>query len=80
MPEVLFPDPPLADQVVLLRAWCWDDVPAKMVAVAACPRQQDRRWSLDLRSPPVTQVATCKPARRAWSRRIAGAELWRRAR
>lgn len=34
MPELRFPTPPLADDVVLLRPWVADDVPAKVMAFA----------------------------------------------
>lgn len=35
MPELPFPGAPPADEVVLLRAWIADDVPARMMAFAA---------------------------------------------
>jgi RimJ/RimL family protein N-acetyltransferase len=34
VPELLHPDPPLADDVVLLRAWRASDVPEKLMAYA----------------------------------------------
>ena len=34
MAGLLFPDPPLADQVVVLRAWSADDVPEKLMMFA----------------------------------------------
>jgi len=45
MPELQFPHPPLADGVVLLRAWCADDVPAKVMAFAD-PSVQRFSWPL----------------------------------
>ena len=34
MPELRFPDPPLADEVVALRPWQTEDVPTKVMAFA----------------------------------------------
>ena len=42
--ELLFPDPPLADEVVLLRAWLPDDVPAKVMGFAD-PSVQRFSWA-----------------------------------
>jgi len=44
MPELTFPDPPLGDQVVLLRAWSPDDVPVKLLAFAD-PTVQRFSWT-----------------------------------
>lgn len=44
MAALHFPDPPLADDVVLLRAWCADDVPAKLMAFAD-PSVQRFSWA-----------------------------------
>lgn len=44
MQGLRFPDPPLADHVVLLRAWCSDDVPAKLMAFAD-PSVQRFSWT-----------------------------------
>ena len=34
MPVLQFPSPPLADEVVLLRAWRAEDLPAKVLGFA----------------------------------------------
>src|SRR4051812_2967875 len=47
MPEILLPDPPLDDGVVLLRRLEWPDVPA---IVAACNDPEIPRWT-ELPSP-----------------------------
>jgi RimJ/RimL family protein N-acetyltransferase len=47
MPEILLPDPPLDDGVVLLRRLEWSDVPA---IVAACNDPEIPRWT-ELPSP-----------------------------
>lgn len=44
MPELSFPNPPLADQVVMLRAWKPEDVPA-MVMGFADPTVQRFSWT-----------------------------------
>ncbi|HWF74414.1 MAG TPA: GNAT family protein [Solirubrobacteraceae bacterium] len=43
MPELRFPDPPLADEVVLLRAWSSGDVPGQVMAFAD-PSVQRFSW------------------------------------
>jgi RimJ/RimL family protein N-acetyltransferase len=43
MPELPFPHPPLADELVLLRAWSADDVPGKVMAFAD-PTVQRFSW------------------------------------
>ncbi len=46
MRELQFPDPPLADEVVLLRAWASEDVPEKMMAFAD-PTVRRFSWALE---------------------------------
>lgn len=45
MPELRFPDPPLADEVVLLRPWTARDVPGKIMLFAD-PLVQRFSWPL----------------------------------
>jgi hypothetical protein len=44
VPELLFPDPPLADAVVLLRAWRSEDLPSLTMGFAA-PTVQRFSWT-----------------------------------
>jgi len=44
VPELPFPDPPLADDIVLLRAWSADDIPAAVMAFAD-PSVQRFSWA-----------------------------------
>jgi RimJ/RimL family protein N-acetyltransferase len=44
VPELSYPDPPLADEVVLLRPWCAEDVPVNVMAFAD-PTVQRFSWT-----------------------------------
>ncbi len=68
MPELWFPDPPLADRVVLLRAWHTEDVPANLMGFA----DRSVRFTASIASNGVLRSAAGSHRRRAGA-------AWRRA-